>query len=177
MSIDNISVGKQIALLRNAKKLTQSDLGERLNVSYQAVSKWERGETLPDTGILPELASILETTVDNLLCGGQRHIAYKGTIKVADMIEGINCLRRIGELLGSENKIYLSAIQGINDNMNTNIENAFSDDYVFEAFVAEAVIQNIMAGMYTDITDVKRHFKYQHFSEIVCDYAQKYNMV
>lgn len=177
MSIDNISVGRQIALLRNRKNLTQAELGERLNISYQAVSKWERGETLPDTGILPELASILETTVDNLLCGNQRHIAYKGTLKVSDMIEGINCLKRMGELLGAENKLYLSAVQGINENMNTNIENAFADDYVFEAFVAEAVIQNIIAGMYADITDIKRHFKHEHFSGIVCDYAKKYKMV
>lgn len=177
MSIDNISVGRQIALLRNSKKLTQAELGERLNISYQAISKWERGETLPDTGLLPELASILETTVDNLLCGNQRHIAYKGTIKVSDMIEGINCLKRMGELLGTENKLYLSAIQGINENMNTNIEKAFTDDYVFEAFVAEAIIQNIIEGMYTDITDIKRHFKHKHFSEIVCDYAKKYKMV
>lgn len=177
MSIDNISVGKQIALLRNSKNLTQSELGERLNISYQAVSKWERGETLPDTGILPELASILETTVDNILCSSQQHIAYKGTIKVSDMIDGINCLNRMGKLLGDKNIIYTSAIRGINENMNTNIENAFNDDYAFEAFVAEAVIQNIIAGMYTDITDIKRHFKYEHFSEIVCDCARKYNMV
>lgn len=43
MSIDNSSVGKQIALLRKAKNLTQAELGERLCISYQAVSKWERG--------------------------------------------------------------------------------------------------------------------------------------
>ncbi len=48
-------VGLQISELRKNKGLTQNDLGERLGVSFQAVSKWERGETLPDTTILPEL--------------------------------------------------------------------------------------------------------------------------
>ncbi len=177
MAIDNISVGRQIALLRNSKRLTQAELGERLCVSYQAVSKWERSETLPDTALLPNLASVLETTVDNILCSNRKPVSYKGTVKVEDMIDGLNNLRRMGEKLGKENKIYLSAIQGINENMNTNIESAFTDDYVFEAFVAEAIIQNIMAGMYIDITDIKRHFRYEHFSEIVCDYAKKYNMV
>ena len=55
--IDNEAVGRQIALLRTDKGLTQSELGERLGVSFQAVSKWERGETLPDTGLLPDLAN------------------------------------------------------------------------------------------------------------------------
>ncbi|MBQ8208979.1 MAG: helix-turn-helix transcriptional regulator [Clostridia bacterium] len=175
MSIDNKLVGKQIALLRNAKELTQSELGERLNVSFQAVSKWERGETLPDVGILPALADILETTVDNILC--VHRVAYKGTIKVENMIEGLNCLKRTGELLGKENIIYLSAIQGINESMNTDIQSAFDDDYAFEAFVAEAVIQNLAAGMYVDVTDVKRHFRHRRFADIVCDYAKKYSIV
>ncbi len=177
MAIDNISVGRQIAFLRNAKKLTQAELGERLCVSYQAVSKWERGETLPDTALLPDLASVLGTTVDNILCSNRKPVSYKGTVKVEDMIDGLNHLKQMGEKLGKENKIYLSAIHGINECMNTNIEAAFTDDYVFEAFVAEAVIQNIMAEMYIDITDIKRHFRYDHFAEIVCDYAKKFSMV
>lgn len=41
--IDAAKVGRQIADLRKVKGLTQSQLGERLNISFQAVSKWERG--------------------------------------------------------------------------------------------------------------------------------------
>ena len=177
MSIDKDLVGKQIAMLRARKKMTQTELGERLNISYQAVSKWERGEALPDICILPELAHTLETTVDNLLCCFQHNFSYRGTIKVSDMIEGINCLKRMGELLGKDNQIYLSAVNGINESMNTDIENAFTDDYIFEAFVAEAIIQNIALGMYVDITDIKRNFKHKHFSEIVCKYAKEHNMI
>lgn len=177
MCIDNKSVGKQIALLRTNKKMTQSDLGERLNLSYQAISKWERGESLPDVAVLPQLARVLETTIDNILCGNTLHVAYTGTIKVGDMIEGIKCLGRMGELLGKENKIYLSAIKGIDDSMNTAIEDAFQDDFIFEAFVAEAIVQNLMAGKYVDITDVKRNFKHEHFANVVCEYAKKYNIV
>ena len=74
--MDTQAVGRQISDLRRAKGLTQAELGDRLGVTYQAVSKWERAETLPDTAILPELAEVLETTVDNLLRGGQRTVAY-----------------------------------------------------------------------------------------------------
>lgn len=175
--VDNKLVGKQIALLRTGKGITQSELGERLGVSFQAVSKWERGETLPDVGILIELADILETTVDNILRGGKANISFKGKIRVADMIEGINSLKKMGELLGKDNQIYLSAVEGVNKNLNTNIEEAFSNDYAFEAFVAEAIIGNIMQGKYVDITDIKRNFKHEHFSQIVCDYAAKYNII
>lgn len=44
MSINAKKVGEQIAALRKAKGLTQNELGERLNVSFQAVSKWECGK-------------------------------------------------------------------------------------------------------------------------------------
>ena len=88
--MDNKKIGATIALLRNNKNMTQADLGERIGVSFQAVSKWERGETLPDISLLPTLADILETTIDYILRCGEPNFSFKGKIKVADMIEGIN---------------------------------------------------------------------------------------
>ena len=95
MNIEKI--GQQIAVLRKAKGITQSELGERLGVSFQAVSKWERGETLPDITLLPDLAKVLETTVDFILTGNEKVIEYKGKITVADMKKGLNCLKNAGE--------------------------------------------------------------------------------
>jgi len=92
MIINPEKVGAQISTLRKAKQLTQIKLGEKLNISYQAVSKWERGEALPDTSILVELAQVLETSVDNILIGGEKVLNYKGKLSVKDMREGINCL-------------------------------------------------------------------------------------
>ena len=166
-------VGLQIAELRKNKCLTQNDLGERLGVSFQAVSKWERGETLPDTAILPDLASVLCTTIDYILNGGEKRVEFKGKINVSDMISGIKALKDMGEYLGKDNLIYLNAIKGINENMNTDIEAAFKDDYAFEAFVAEAIIQNLISGAYIDITDVKNNFKHEHFKNIVLNYCEK----
>ncbi|MGN0628706.1 MAG: helix-turn-helix domain-containing protein [Oscillospiraceae bacterium] len=177
MHIDNKKVGEQIALFRAAKGITQNELGERIGVTFQSVSKWERGETLPDVSSLPDLANVLETTIDNILMGGEHHAIFKGKIKVQDMIEGIKCLKRMGELLGKHNIIYRYAIQGIDSGMNTEIEPAFSDDYIFEAFFAEATIQNLKAGSYVDITDINRNFKHEHFRSLVCEYAKKYNVI
>lgn len=168
--------GEQIAMLRKSKGLTQNELGERLGVSFQAVSKWERGETLPDVAVLPDLAKVLETTVDFILNGGEKSVEYKGRINVSDMIDGIRHLEESGRLLGKENIIYRSAINGINEKMNTDIEEAFANDYAFEAFVAEAVIQNLIRGAYVDITDVKNSFKHEHFRKIVLDYCARYGL-
>lgn len=174
--MNTTKIGNQIALLRKAKGLTQSELGERLHVTYQAVSKWECGESLPDISLLVDLANILQTSVDYLLMGGEIKTNYKGTITVSDMKHGITCLKRMGELLGKDNLLYLNAIAGINEKMNTNIEECFTNDYIFECFVAEAIIQNLMNGYYIDISDVKNNFQHDHFKQIVLDYAKKYNI-
>ena len=169
-------VGEQIAVLRKSKGLTQSELGERIGVSFQAVSKWERGETLPDVTLLPDLAKILETTVDFILLGNEKVIEYKGKFTVADMKKGLNCLKSAGEHLGTENIIYRAAINGINKDLNTDIEEAFTNDYVFEAFLAEAIIQNLISGLYVDISDVKNNFKHEHFKNIVVNYCERYGI-
>ena len=174
--MDAKKVGNQISVLRKKKGLTQNDLGERLGVTFQSVSKWERGETLPDTSILVDLANILETTVDYLLRGSEMSMTYKGKITVTDMREGIQCLGNMGKLLGKDNIIYRHAIRGINEGMNTNIEESFFDDFIFECFVAEATIQNLMMGAYIDTTDVKINFKHEHFRNIVLDYCKKYRI-
>lgn len=169
-------VSEQIAALRKAKGLTQAELGERLNVSFQAVSKWERAEAMPDIGLLVDLARILETSVDNILTGGEKIMNYRGKITVADMKEGIACIEKCGRLLGRDNLIYRCAVDGINKGMNTDIEEAFADERVFECFAAEAIIQNLKAGSYIDLTDVKNNFKHEHFKNIVLDYAEKYGV-
>lgn len=169
-------VGEQIAVLRKSKGLTQSELGERIGVSFQAVSKWERGETLPDITLLPDLAKILETTIDFILLGSEKVIEYKGKFTVADVKNGLNCLKNAGEYLGAENIIYRAAIKGINTELNTNIEEAFSNDYVFEAFLAEAIIQNLISGLYVDVSDVKNNFKHEHFKNIVVDYCNRHGI-
>ena len=65
--LDNINVGKQILLLRKRNGFTQEELAERLNISAQAISKWENGHTLPETAMLPMLAKLLNTSIDSIL--------------------------------------------------------------------------------------------------------------
>ncbi|MBE6698122.1 MAG: helix-turn-helix transcriptional regulator [Ruminococcaceae bacterium] len=62
-------LGARIAALRRAKGLTQEMLAEKMGVSPQAVSKWERGLAFPNPVWLDELADILDTSIDSLLTG------------------------------------------------------------------------------------------------------------
>ena len=67
--MDLIKIGKFIADLRKEKKITQSELAEKLNITDRAVSKWERGLSLPDADKMLELCSILDINVNELLNG------------------------------------------------------------------------------------------------------------
>ena len=61
-------IGANIAAYRKRGGLTQASLAEKLNYSDKAVSKWERGESVPDVLILMQLAELFGTTVNDLVC-------------------------------------------------------------------------------------------------------------
>lgn len=91
--LDNIKVGNFIMEKRKALGFTQQQLADKLNISFQAISKWENGTTLPNIELLKDLAVILEVTTDEILSGSEKEmeglsyskagvdIAYTDTIK------------------------------------------------------------------------------------------------
>ena len=110
---DMQEIGRRIAALRKAKNLTQAELAEQLSVSYQAVSNWERGESMPDIFKLPTLAAVLGTSVDALLTGetaveepnaaktGGADVALRETVPT-DGLSGLDSqLKRLEEELKS----------------------------------------------------------------------------
>lgn len=62
-------IGKFIAEKRKENNLTQEQLAEQLNISKNAVSKWERGLNLPDVSIMQDLCKILNITLNELFIG------------------------------------------------------------------------------------------------------------
>ena len=64
-----MNIGERITALRKEKNISQTELAKRLNVSRQAVSKWEQGTSSPDTDRLIQLAEILGTEVEYLATG------------------------------------------------------------------------------------------------------------
>ena len=67
--MDQIKIGKFIAECRKQKNLTQMQLSEKLGITDKAISKWERGISMPDSSIMIELCDILGISVNELLSG------------------------------------------------------------------------------------------------------------
>lgn len=64
---DMDKIGKKISEARKKQNMTQMELADRLNISFQAVSNWERGISMPDISKLSELSEILQITIDELI--------------------------------------------------------------------------------------------------------------
>ena len=88
-----IEIGKFIAKCRKEKKLTQTQLAEKLNITDRAVSKWETGKSMPDSSIMLELCEILGITVNELLSG--KKVDMESYEKKAD--ENLIALKRKAE--------------------------------------------------------------------------------
>ena len=71
----NEIIAVNISELRKASGMTQYDLAQKLNYSDKAVSKWERGESIPDVSVLKAIADNFGVTVDYLLT--REHKAYQ----------------------------------------------------------------------------------------------------
>lgn len=66
-------IGEKLKKLRRDRNLTQEEVAEHLGISFQAISKWERGDGYPDITMLPALANYFSVTVDDLI--GMEEIA------------------------------------------------------------------------------------------------------
>ena len=79
-------LGRRIAECRKNKQLTQDELALRLGVTPQALSKWERSQSLPDISLLKELCGVLGVSADYLLGTQQDRIVENGNERMQDEI-------------------------------------------------------------------------------------------
>ena len=91
-------IGKFIAQKRKGKNLTQEQIAEKLGVSINAVSKWERGLCLMDMSLLKPLSQILDVTINEILSGEE--IKTEDIINKAD--ENIVNLTELYDLKSSK---------------------------------------------------------------------------
>lgn len=105
------AIGKFISAKRREKELTQFQHAEKLGITDRAVSKWERGKSLPDASIMLELCEILGISVNELLSGkvidmkNYKEIAEKNLVEIASVERKKNkCLE------GAQRFIGLSAV-------------------------------------------------------------------
>ena len=171
--MDNLKIGNYIQNLRKRAGLTQKELAEKLNISFQAVSKWETGESLPDTALLPELSDILGTTVDKLLAGGAIVANERRLMRVEDVKKGFEMIENIGRLFGENCTFYTGMIEGINQKMNIDLLTYLKDPHTRNIMYLEVLIQGIMAGRTVDMEEVEAEFDDPRFVEMIKKYMDK----
>ena len=157
MNLDMKRIGLYIQLCRKNCSLTQAQLGERLHVTAQSVSNWERGLLLPDTATLPDLAEILGTTVDAILHAGECPPRFRRRMTVSRIREAISCLQRLREILGVDHFMYRTMVDALDRSMNSQIDLAFQSANAMDAYVCEALLFCLKQGDYVDRDDVQLH--------------------
>ena len=164
--MDNIKIGKYIKELRNQNNLTQKELAYKLNISFQAVSKWELGETLPDTALLIDLAKILNTSVDLILNGGEFLNNERKLISVKDIIIGFEHLKDIKRCFGEESLFYKGMVDGINKIMNFDFEDGIKNypDVLYTEVILQAIINE---NKIVNIDEVKTYIKNPKMIDII----------
>lgn len=125
--LDTKKVGIKIAALRKSIGLSQEKLAEMLNISPQAISKWENGHTLPETTLLPILSQIFRCAIDDIIMPAysfdEKIEAEKPTLleQQAEYIAKYVIQKMDGEIVSKENNDL-----GIdNDTIISSIYNAF----------------------------------------------------
>ena len=115
---DNKKIGERIRNARKAKDLSQEQLGEKLGVSFQAVSTWEQGKFIPDSDHLPKLAKVLGISLDSLFAEGEnswelKSINYdfshmftfvKGRAQMLCFTQTLHVLDRLREAHGAQER-------------------------------------------------------------------------
>ena len=156
--MDLMKIGGYIQRQRKAAGLTQKQLADQLGVSFQAVSKWENGDALPETGLLLDLCGILNTTADKLLNGGCVLLSNRRLMHVEDVIAGFEYMENIGKYFGENSDFFIGMVNGINQRMNIDLLGYLSRRDTREVLWAEALIQGILSGRTVDMDEVRAEF-------------------
>ena len=173
--MDTLKIGRYMQQLRKAAGMTQKDLAEKMNVSFQAVSKWENGDSLPDTGILLDLCDILGTTADKLLNGGTIVARERRLMPLEDVIIGFECIEDVGKYFGEDSTFFKGMVEGINEKMNIDLLTYLKDPMTREVLYAEVLIQAILAGRTVDMDEIEASFQNKKMVETIRKYLTKAN--
>ena len=169
------AIGQFIKTMRKSKKLTQKELAVKLNVSPQAVSRWENGDALPDTMILLDLAEQLGVSADLILKAGNPSLELERTEKfnVLEVPKGFESIENVKKYFGEKSLFYIGMIQGISKIMNFDFEEALEKNK--RILYLEVIISAVNLGYYVDKEEVEELFKDNYKTyEIIKTYDNEY---
>lgn len=100
----NETIGGKILSLRKAKGYTQADLGAHLNISYQAVSKWERDESCPDFDTLSKIAQLFNVPITYFERGGEETAMAQSAVGIEQPREMLGVCKDCGKVVYAGNE-------------------------------------------------------------------------
>ncbi len=174
MRVNTIEIGKYIKAKRVEKHLTQKDIANLMHISFQAVSKWETGSTLPDTSLLLQLSDVLEVTVDQILSAGEFRTSIHKKINVEEVSETLKSIPRMKDVLGSNNMFYNAMMNGVNEIFKENFSDVINSKRGAEEILAKSIVQLISEGYYITKEDIESNFKSDDIKEAITKYSKKY---
>lgn len=111
-------VGYRLRQLRKEKRMSQEDLGKKLNVSKVSISGYETGNRIPSLDIFIKLLDIFDVSSDYLLgrevsmvCEDSGNNIYKATSRDIEIIKSLKDKRRLYSIIGSNPKRYFSSLE------------------------------------------------------------------
>ena len=159
----NINLGEKLKSLRKEKNISQEKLAQYLNVSFQAVSKWENSSAYPDIELLPEIARFFGITVDALLQAEQideRKLYEEYEKKAAEIYRNGNISKTL--------PIWQEAYRKMPNNIAVKemLMSAYFD-------IDKVKYQKEIVELGTEIyrSDCDSYYKGQAISEVACTYA------
>ena len=171
--MDTLKIGHYIQHLRKSAGMTQKELADKLHISFQAVSKWENGDSLPDTAILLDLCDVLNTTADKLLNGGSLAATERRLMRLEDVTTGFQYIESIGKLFGEDCTFFVGMIEGINEKMNIDLLTYLKDPKTREVMYAEVLIQGILSGRTVDMDEIEANFQNEKMVRTIRRYLAK----
>lgn len=143
-----------IADARKKKKLTQAELGEHLNVTDKAVSKWECGKCLPDSSLFEDISKVLDVSMSELLKGEyieEENVEVESNKTINSLLNEIKKLKRNESLIGALCAILISFITAIYSLIWQPGEKAYEQFFsgFIEAISAGCLIIGIVLIFYT----------------------------
>ena len=154
-------VSKTISALRKERNMTQMELADKLNISFQAVSNWERGQTMPDIAKLSELAEIFDVTIDELLGNG----------KSAQVVEKLIHEQPVEEELSTEDFLDVAPLvkprqaEKLWENVTADI--SMKDLVMAAPFLSEGILDSLA------VKAAKRDKSFEHFAGLLPYMSQK----
>ena len=171
--MDIKAIGQFIRTMRKTNKLTQADLAEKLCISSQAVSKWENGESLPDTMLLIDLSKVLNVSIDLILNAGCPSLPKKEKFEVLNVPKAFEAIKLVKTYLGEDSLFYIGMVKGISQIMNFDFEEALEKH--INILYKEAIISVLNQGYYVEKEEVEQIFNDNYKTyEFIKSYDNKY---